>query len=101
MTTKKSKPNVSKPKRRYISPKRLAKRWDISTKTLANKRSNGTGPAYIKIGEGKGARVRYLFKSVRAFEKARTVNGTFEFRAKAKALKAAKVKAKSSKKKED
>lgn len=90
VNTIKCKPKLSKHKRRYLSPSHLSKRWDMSTKTLANKRSNGTGPAYIKVGEGKGARVRYPLKGIKAYEAARTVGSTLEFRTTMKELKATK-----------
>lgn len=33
-----------------LTPKELAKRWNTSVNTLANKRYFKTGPSYIKIG---------------------------------------------------
>lgn len=50
----------------YLSPGQLVARWDgaIGTGTLANWRSNGKGPAFMKFG----ARVRYPLAKVIAWE---------------------------------
>lgn len=40
---------------------------DFSEKTLANWRSQGKGPKYIKFGEGSGAAVRYDWADVEAW----------------------------------
>jgi hypothetical protein len=39
----------------YLTPEEMAERLQLSTKTLANLRSNGKGPPYVKAG----SRVRY------------------------------------------
>lgn len=52
--------------RRFLTPAALAERWSITTKTLANKRVRGEGPAYTKIG---GA-VRYALADVECYEAA-------------------------------
>ncbi|MFE9391180.1 helix-turn-helix transcriptional regulator [Streptomyces sp. NPDC006784] len=36
----------------------------LTVKSLANARARGTGPAYIKLGEGAQAPVRYRFRDV-------------------------------------
>lgn len=52
----------------YLSPSELAKRWNgaVTTGTLANWRSKGTGPAFAKFG----SRVRYPLAQVVAWEAA-------------------------------
>jgi hypothetical protein len=50
----------------YMRAEGLAERWDTTTKTLANWRNRGQGPAYLKIG---GA-VRYALADVLAYEAA-------------------------------
>lgn len=44
----------------------VAERWKLSPKTLANWRSRGTGPAYLKIGRA----VFYREAELARFEKA-------------------------------
>lgn len=53
----------------YLRPDALAERWATTTKTLANWRSLGKGPAFVKIG---GA-VRYPLTDVLAYENANYV----------------------------
>lgn len=50
----------------YLTPAELAKRWNgaVTTGTLANWRSKGTGPAFAKFG----SRVRYPLAKVIAWE---------------------------------
>lgn len=66
-------PAVS-PDERLLSPKELAERWGLSEQTLANQRSTGCGPRYIRVGRKpsarRGGRVRYLWSAVRDFERA-------------------------------
>lgn len=51
-----------------LTPAQLAERWSMSPQSLANMRSQGRGPAFIKFGEGKSARVRYRQSVVLAYE---------------------------------
>jgi len=44
---------------RLISAKELADRLGMKPNTLSIWRMNGTGPPFIKFGEGRGARIRY------------------------------------------
>ena len=44
----------------YLTPKDIEKTYQISTKTLANWRSQGRGPEFFKLGN----KVRYLRKNV-------------------------------------
>ena len=50
-----------------LTPRQLAERWGISTKTLANLRCAGGGPPFLKL---RGA-VRYRLADVEAYEAAR------------------------------
>jgi len=49
----------------FFTPKDLAKRWGISTKTLANWRWEGKGPDFFKL-EGKP---RYNKKRIERYER--------------------------------
>lgn len=51
-----------------LTPEQLASRWDLTTGTLRNWRSKGLGPAYIRVGWGRG-RVRYRLVDVEAYER--------------------------------
>lgn len=48
-----------------LTPKELAKRWNTSVNTLANKRYFKTGPSYIKIGR----KVLYKKNHIEKYEK--------------------------------
>lgn len=50
----------------YLTPVELSKRWNgaVTTGTLANWRSKGTGPTFAKFG----SRVRYPLAKVMAWE---------------------------------
>jgi hypothetical protein len=63
--------------KRLLSPQELVARWDnrISPRTLANWRSQSTGPTYMKIG----GRVAYKVEDVVAWEDKRTVGGTSDY----------------------
>lgn len=52
----------------YLTPAELAKRWGgaVTTGTLANWRSKGSGPSFAKFG----SRVRYPLAKVVAWETA-------------------------------
>ena len=52
---------------KYLTPKDLARRLNFDLKTLQRWRSDGIGPAYIKVG----GRIRYSLKAIKKFEKAR------------------------------
>lgn len=43
-----------------LKPAEMAKALKVSESTLAQWRSSGLGPAFIKLGPGKCAPVRYL-----------------------------------------
>ena len=47
-----------------LHPREVAKRLQIAGGTLANMRSRGTGPQFVKIGDPETGRVRYLKNDV-------------------------------------
>ncbi|AKU16588.1 hypothetical protein [Luteipulveratus mongoliensis] len=51
---------------RHLRPADLATRWACSVATLANRRSAGNGPTYLRIG----GRVVYRLADVLAYETA-------------------------------
>lgn len=53
------------PDTRHLSTKELAARWQMSVGHLANWRSSGGGPRYIKFGR----RVLYPLAEVEAYER--------------------------------
>ncbi|MEW1955146.1 DNA-binding protein [Terrabacter sp. NPDC080008] len=54
---------------KHLTPKMLADRWGMSAQTLANHRSLGTGPAYLKLGQ----HVAYRLSDIEAYEAERVV----------------------------
>jgi hypothetical protein len=52
-----------------LKPAELARRWGTTTGSLANMRSAGKGPDYLKIG----SRVMYPMAAIEAYEAACTV----------------------------
>lgn len=48
----------------FLTPEQLAERWHMSSKTLANWRSKGTGPEYVS----PGGKVLYKLETIEAFE---------------------------------
>jgi predicted DNA-binding transcriptional regulator AlpA len=53
-----------------LTDDQLAARWQLSRGTLANQRSQGRGPAYLKLA----GRVRYRRSDIEAYEQARFVS---------------------------
>lgn len=53
-----------------LTDAQLAQRWQLSRGTLANQRSQGRGPTYLKIA----GRVRYRRTDIEAFEQAGLVS---------------------------
>jgi len=49
----------------YLTSKEVAGRWRLSDQTLANWRSAGKGPPFIRVG----SRVLYPVEGIHAFEK--------------------------------
>lgn len=54
---------------KHLTPRGLAERWGCAVASLANDRSRGTGPAFLKIG----GKVVYTVADVEAYEAARRV----------------------------
>jgi len=52
-------------KEAHLTEKDLARRWNLSVRTLQKRRWNNEGPSYIKIYD----RIRYTLKAVEDFEK--------------------------------
>lgn len=52
----------------YLTTNELADRWGISSMTLRKWRWQGSGPAYIKLGESRNAEVRYHIDDVERYE---------------------------------
>jgi hypothetical protein len=50
---------------RLLSPADLAARWGVSRNTLANQRSQGRGPRFIRFPNG---RIRYPWSAVADYE---------------------------------
>lgn len=52
-----------------LTTEQLAARWSMSPHTLENWRSQGRGPKYIKLGDGKSCNVVYRLRDVEKWEK--------------------------------
>jgi len=61
------KPNVriSPSKRRFLTERQLARRWNMSMRTLQKKRCQGGGCVYHKLD----GRVRYRLRDIIAYER--------------------------------
>ena len=51
-----------------LTTEMLAARWGMDPKTLGNWRVKKHGPAYVKLGKGRGCKVIYMLDDVRAWE---------------------------------
>jgi predicted site-specific integrase-resolvase len=49
----------------HVTQAALARRWQVSPRTLERWRSDGTGPAFVRIG----GQVRYRLEDVEAYER--------------------------------
>lgn len=56
----------------HLTPSALAARWQVSKGHLANLRSAGTGPAYLKLG----GRVLYRLADIEDYEGHARVTGS-------------------------
>lgn len=58
--------------RKFLSPQEVQERWSgaVSVGTLANWRSAGAGPVYLKLG----AKVRYPLDELELFEASSLIN---------------------------
>ena len=65
------------PERKFLTPQQLSERWEgrISARTLANWRSAGLGPPFVKLGGG----IVYRAADVEAYENRNTVNCTNQY----------------------
>jgi len=52
---------AKEPEYEYLTPKDVSERFNVSTKTLANWRSQGKGPAYFKLGN----KIKYSIEKVK------------------------------------
>ena len=57
---------------KHLSQKELARRWNISHRTLERRRWAGEGPQFMKLG----GRVVYRMEDITAFEQAQLRNST-------------------------
>lgn len=53
----------------YLTTRELSERFRLTIKTLNKMRQNGSGPAFVRIGN----RVRYPLSAVEAYERAQTM----------------------------
>jgi hypothetical protein len=54
----------------YLTPDEVVSEYPkvfASVRTLADKRSNGTGPAYLKLDTGRGGRILYPRTAIEAY----------------------------------
>lgn len=58
---------------RPLTPVQVNEEYGFPLQTLANMRWRLTGPAFIKFGSGKGARIRYRRSDIEAWLDANTV----------------------------
>ena len=56
-------------KQTALSTHQLADRWNISPQTLENWRSQGKGPKYVKLGQGKSSPIVYRMSDVEKYER--------------------------------
>jgi predicted DNA-binding transcriptional regulator AlpA len=61
----------------FLTPKELTERWvgSVSVRTLANWRSYGDGPRFVKLG----GRVAYKVTDVEEWERSRGAQSTSEY----------------------
>jgi|LauGreDrversion4_2_1035121.scaffolds.fasta_scaffold59729_7 hypothetical protein len=52
----------------WLTTDELSRRWKVAQNTLRKWRVANTGPAYIKMGDGKNATVRYKLSDIENFE---------------------------------
>lgn len=57
----------------YVSPRRLAERWDC-TSTTAQRIPARAGIAKYPLGEGRNGMVRYALAEIEAYEQSRRVS---------------------------
>ena len=52
-----------------ITPAQLALRWNLNLNTLWQWRAAGTGPVYLRLGDGERPRIRYRMSDILAYER--------------------------------
>ena len=57
------------PDQHLITPAQLALRWNLNPNTLSQWRAAGTGPAYLRLGDGERPRIRYRMSDILAYER--------------------------------
>ena len=57
------------PDQHLITPAQLALRWGLSINTLNQWRAAGTGPKFIRLGDGERPRIRYRMSDILAYER--------------------------------
>ena len=57
------------PDQHLITPAQLALRWGLNLNTLWQWRAAGTGPAYLRLGDGERPRIRYRMSDILAYER--------------------------------
>ena len=62
-------PASQPPDQHLITPAQLAIRWGLSLHTLSQWRAAGTGPAYLRLGDGERPRIRYRMSDILAYER--------------------------------
>jgi len=65
-----------------LNPVKAARHMNLSVGTLARMRGQGTGPAFIKLGRGKNARVVYRLADIETWMDAHRYQNTGEYGAK-------------------
>lgn len=58
-----------------LTPDELAAELGVTTGTLANWRSRGIGPEYLKLTPGRTGRIRYTRAAVDVWQSSRTRTG--------------------------
>jgi len=56
-----------------LTPSQLAERLQIAEQTLRKWRLSGAGPAYVKLGDTRNAKVRYRLEDVEAWEQSNRI----------------------------
>lgn len=57
------------PDQHLITPAQLALRWGLNLNTLSQWRAAGTGPKFIRLGDGNRPRIRYRMSDIIAYER--------------------------------
>ena len=52
-----------------LTTKQLSERWGITEHGLRKRRMQGSGPQYVKLGEGRNAPIRYRVEDIEKYEK--------------------------------